>query len=355
MDDKAKAGLAIIIVLCVVLSGCLSWVPGENPSPVVLKGYGRNIYAGDLNGDGYTDVVDDGAQILLNDHGKFKSERFSGLGAIQVSTVEDIDNDGKAEIIAISIGSFNPTLYIGKYLGNGLVNFTKDGNLTDQYLVAIDDTDKDGKMEYISHVDLANNTDMGYPNTYPHLDTGLADFDGDNDTDIVYTLGRVESLYLFENDGHGNLTFKKKLYVGNLTGSVAVGDFNNDGRPDIIGQAGNANKFVVFMNQGNWNFTSKSYDDHGGTILRLIDIENDGDDDLIVGSLFGNSIVIWINDGQGSFKKQASYDLGGNLYESHSAVIIDIDKDGYMDFVGMTFGTGVHIVILMNDHKGRFT
>jgi hypothetical protein len=355
MNRLAKSILAIFISIMLVFTGIVIWAEWRKNDLQVYEGYGREIYLGDLNGDGLQDIVDDGGRLIINTGGAFKIEKITANLTADLRLVKDVDEDGKAELLAVKTTSVqHPTLFIGRYKGDGVIEFEKGPYLNHGWLLGAEDTDNDGQLEYITYGDFEPGGCFVDERNGYRMSIEVADLDGDGDKDLTLNTEDSTHMCLFENDGTGNFSKRAVLPIGRRTGSMAIGDFNGDGRPDIAAIAWNEDLLVTYLNQGGWSFSKKTYDAPDPSVVRAGDLDSDGDLDLVVSDFDGDSIVVRMNDGKGNFDSQNRYNIDGTLYETRSALLFDMDNDGDIDFAGITFGWGVHIVVMKNDGQGRF-
>ena len=195
-----------------------------------------NIFASDINGDGYMDIItdykwfeNDGSQTFT-EHDLFQD--------IKVISISDIDGDGDMDMLA---SNFSENL-LNWYENDGSENFTNHSISTSSFYGTVTDMDNDGDMDILA-TSFSNytvswyendgsqnfteniiNTFTGYPNELLALD-----IDGDNDMDAITTLNN--KLYLYKNDGAGNFTDANISVTGR---NIFPSDIDNDGDLDIV-------------------------------------------------------------------------------------------------------------------------
>ncbi|HED66395.1 MAG TPA: VCBS repeat-containing protein [Planctomycetes bacterium] len=232
-----------------------------------------DIDVGDLNGDGFDDLVitvekspgDLLDYILLNDGtGSFTLSAASSLIPIRAFSSElgDLDGDGDLDAVIASIDP-NAKQFYQVFLNPG------DGSLAPT---------PGGITLNLQSVD----------------DFLLADMNGDGSLDLL--VHRFDQIKVFEGKGDGTFGTgaRAKLPLAPMppsSGTIATLDFDLDGDLDVFGNAG-----FLFRNEGGWSFTdaSSSLSDlprsSSGARFAVGDIDQDGDPDIWLG---GESEIHW--------------------------------------------------------------
>jgi hypothetical protein len=281
-----------------------------------------SIAAGDLNSDGYLDLMFGGGSrvsfYLSNSTGTAYTEQFiDDYIFSQRTNIVDIDNDGDLDAFAChDVDLSHP------YRNDGTGFMTEDQSLiatvplAGNYASVWTDFDNDGDIDlYIAkcrlgsspgdverenalYVNDGNNNysgnviaDYGLFDNEQSWVTIFEDFDNDGDMD-TYTVNHTNQNYLRANDGTGNYTDVSAgsgLDLSDIGAWALIGaDFDNDGYVDMLMEASSAADLEYWHNDGDFTFTGGSLPfDKGG----LGDLNNDGYIDVFTGG------TLWMNDG----------------------------------------------------------
>jgi hypothetical protein len=162
-------------------------------------------------------------------------------------------------------------------------------------------------------------------------DVALADFDHDQDLDVVIANGAGTSSTVYRNDGKAVLTPLATLGdAARVDRAVAVADMNGDGFPDIV--IGSANGDTLYTNQNGSAFVASALPGNGGGAgavdVVLADAVGSPLPDLIF--VFpGGRAVLHENLGGGSFGAAVTIDAGPVV----GAASADFNRDGRADLV----------------------
>ncbi len=280
------------------------------------------IEAGDINGDGFLDIVSSlsGSNrsfsfFLGNGNGSFKAEvsiRGPNDGGVDIE-LADFNNDGKLDILESgTTGNATATLY----LGNGNATFQRGNGIgsaggSNGRKVTVGDFNNDGILDIINTQQNFIDTYMGRGDgTFTRIssfavasnsnfsDTILSDINDDGIQDLVFASSASIAIALGNNNG----TFR---VVNNFSNSgntfgLNIGDFNGDGKKDIVASA-NGGPLNILIGNGDGSFLQRvSYaTTTSPTNAILEDFNKDGVLDLLHGDNFGFISVLFANSNNG--------------------------------------------------------
>ena len=284
------------------------------------------LASGDLNGDGYPDLVVTNSQsanvsVFINrGDGTFLPAQNTPVGSAPYGVVVvDLNTDGKADLV---VGNFDDgTLSV--LIGNGNGTFQTPGTLT-----------VGGHPEYIATADLNN----------------------DANADIVVVDGSAAG-GLFVLLGNGNGAFQPMVAYTGLSQprTVAIADLNNDGKLDLVTANQGSRNVSVFLGRGDGSFPSPVSSAAGPSALYSVavsDFDGDGKADLVVADFDTGDASVLRGNGDGTVQSPINFPAAAN---PHSVAIGDFNGDGRADVAVGNLGDGDIRILLGTGGTSTYT
>lgn len=328
--------------------------------------YYSSFDTADMDGDGKTDVVFNGAidldddgnpditqnEIYKNNGGTF--ELYQNLGEFSTHLGDisfiDFDNDGLLDIVSTGL-SYNDVVYYKQYrfknTGSSFeLTNTSPGRIYSN--IQVFDLNHDGYLDYAVNgiryvdgigfsyaVDFYKNTGTDFvdqPDWLPGTQNGyfqIIDLNNDAYPDAV-VMGYnsdIEPVFRVYLNNEGTMELSQNL-PGKSSGRMAYADFNADGFQDLVvaGSSGSGAEYLaVYFNDGTGNFTDILIIENEGlsdSSVDTADLNNDGYYDFVIigndENYDGFAKVFLYDPATGTFSKAEEtglYNLGsgGNL------------------------------------------
>jgi hypothetical protein len=316
--------------------------------------------AGDFNEDGKTDIViydnnTAGANPLLLylSEGTSFSRKVLGTHGFDLSKdieVVKFNNDTHLDILCAT--DSGPFLL---YEGTGTGEFVKKSFPASaaSHTIATGDINNDGKadvmalsygLEMIVYQSTTGTTFTETKVTLPYFPRDLvaADFSNDQIADIAIAYGSDPGTGYLLNDGTGNLTMSSLTGLPPLYTALEAADFNKDGKIDILGSGDlNFEPVVVLKNDGSNSFSSLSLNpkrDSYISRLQVDDLDADGKNEIITLSYSERLNISTYDNGFIDFNTSILGLMPTN------ARVANMDKDGFEDLVVVNFNYSISIL-----------
>ena len=343
----------------------------------------------DLNNDGKPDVIASNLVIGGNNiYSLSVSKNNSTPGNISLAPYvnyaalvssyylasEDIDGDGKPDIIAPHYSDFTPSVSIYKNTSAGGaislaapvdVATSSAYGLAGSYGIAVGDLDGDGlpdivttNNDYSGKISINRNTTFGGIISFASNITFSTGSDpravttgyinGDNKLDLIVANQAGPSISILTNSSTpGNISFGGRIDLSTTPGSypeqVAVGDLDGDGKADLVVANNNSNSvgtISIFRNIATGN--TVAFDpridlteeaNRGPYTVSISDIDGDGLVDIVIGNQLSNAVSVYRNistPGSIAFQSKIDYFIA---QPERSLEVCDLDGDGKPDFI----------------------
>lgn len=315
----------------------------------------------DLDRDGDIDllIADSGNNDIVwyrNNGGSFQriviESNFINSESV---TAGDFDGDGDMDIAGLTVGTSTESGMVVWWENNGGNSFSRrdlDLGFERGHKIAAEDIDHDGRTDIVA-IGAWNNGLAWWENNgggsfSKHIISSggglgmtIADMDGDGSLDVVkcdHGSGRVS---LFYNNGSGNFSGGDIASGLSWPSFPAVGDINQDGRKDVVVFNRDSNDLVWLENQGG-SFSVRFIDD--GLIAPFVgdvgDFDGDGVPDITSGSKDNYKVYWWRTGGATAPKSiTVQYPNGGETFTGNSNLQISWTSSGNVGSVDIQFSS----------------
>lgn len=321
--------------------------------------YMRGIAGGFLNSDGLVDMVLANYDLenitwisgVVNGTGSGGGYVNTWVDYASITSVADFNADGYNDVICA--GSYN--LIVAQ--NGAATTFTEKPvtkTLNDARGLAHGDFDNDGDIDLIgcgylnlfwfrneengefTPIRMEDAVTFGWITTTDAVYIRAEDFDGDGDTDAIFSENDNNRVSWLENLGGGDFT-QHTAYTVTGPYSIDVLDFDLDGDMDVI-TSSTANDAVYWHeNNGSMSFTQHLIDASYWDPFQAIGVDYDLDGDIdVLTSQAGASdkVMLFINNNNGASFTTRTIDSAAP--GANSVYAIDIDDDGDIDFLSST-------------------
>lgn len=342
-----------------------------------------NLAAGDFDGDGKPDIVQitsyaralavrrntsTGSQIKFDTAVIVKEDYFVHVGGIQSITVDDINKDGKPDIIIRNSSGRNIEIYVNSTTGASIA-FEEAIDIPLQYEVAtvqVEDIDNDqlpdlvatvvAGASYMPCLSVLRNTSSGknisFSNEvlfgeFPSYHLLIGDLDGDGKPEII-TNDYLGLIILRNTSTPGNIVFTTgaRLTI-NHSYFLAIGmnDLNGDGKPDILLTQSDLDSVAVYPNTsatGTISFGNRYSYFVGKSPDAVVsgDVNGDGKPDIAVVTYEpasnDNQIVVLTNKNAATTEKQVCAGSGTSLQSPLTGTVYQWQQNSGSGFTNLS-------------------
>jgi hypothetical protein len=275
----------------------------------------------------------------------------------------DLNGDGRTDLVSVNARSGDAMVLLGR--GDGtFLPLVRYSNGADPVAGTLADLNGDGILDLV----LVNGTtnsitvsrgrgDGTFAAPASFATTGVAagvvagDFNGDGRVDLVTADVGSNTLTLFANDGQGSLLPGRALAVGDGPVSVVQGDFNGDGVPDLACANSRAGTISVLFGTGGGQFAPPITLDAGSQPTCLVsgDFNGDGLTDLAVTNGGTGTVSVFLAR-PGGFAARAVFQAGADAYGLTAG---HFGPGGTLD-LAVSDRAGNSIRLLLGDGNGGF-
>lgn len=304
---------------------------GSNTQNLTVKG-NRGISMGDLNDDGYTDLLFSNVResfvtIYWGSPSGYSDLNFQTLPAAgpQGNAIDDLDNDGDLDIVVANwVLPEGIYIYWNQAGFSPLNNFTFKGFVTEA--VSVNDFNNDGYKDIMGSI--VNGTNSlgvifyGGPSGFNHANNktilsaigllvgnSVADLNNDGLLDAVFDDSSFILWIYYQNEAGG---FEPGTPVGLQPGDwpfiSGVADLNNDGFLEIVvsirctlASCSGYSRIFWGSASGYSLADSLSINPHSSVHTKVADFDNDGNLDILFRNNMGEQSVVYYGNGAGGF------------------------------------------------------
>ena len=331
------------------------------------------VAVGDVNADGRQDVIvanydTDSVGILRGyGDGSFESQQIlsTGNGSSPSSiVVNDLNNDGRLDILVANSGTNNIGIFIGIGYGqfSSPITYSMGLNSNPTFVVTAD-FNNDSRLDIaVANTGTNNvcillaNTDGNFSSQHTYF-TGknsqpvylaVVDFNNDDRLDIAVVNAKINAVGILLGHGNGTFQNQKTFSTGAYSNptSLAVGDLDKDGDMDIVVANTQAQEehILVLLGDGHGNFSNygKYVTATDSQLCSVVigHFNNDTKLDMAVANNGTKEIGIFLGYGDGTFSTQTNY-LTTNNSRPISITIGDFNNDNLSDLAVANYGTQI--------------
>lgn len=339
----------LLYLVCITSLSVIGQIPfnkyvvGDQPS-----GFLTDMRAADIDGDGDMDLCSAhnirGAWWENIGNNAFTYHELTNKNANSIYPI-DFDSDGDMDIvIAVNNSSFDPYSILW-FENDGEENFVEhdllEASSVRKMRVADFDNDEDWDIVGIIGKNLFLWTNDG-TNQFTRVtlsfnldtvnDLRIGDIDADNLLEVLITEPNEDDITLFLNNGNSFSNGSVDLNLDRVQSAV-FNDINGDGKMDVLATGRDADEVVWYAAEDGFsypNINTKDTIDYtfaGATAVGASDLDGDGDVDVVATSITQNIIAYFENDGTQNFTKHiiATGENSSNL------IIEDFNNDNKPD------------------------
>ncbi len=323
----------------------------QAPVQTFPKEFPTHLAAGDLDGDGSSDLVATGDGVLLQIYLSLGNGSFAPPSSVTAGgeqrAIRLVDLTGEGDLdVLLAQGNFVAVL---KGNGDGTFEAANDYPAgTSPSAVAAGDFDGDGDLDVAAASGysyapttirtLRNRGDGTFDSGPSYLGsvytTSLeaADFGNDGKADLIVGSNADHFVSILRSNGDGTFQAVITTPTTETPLRLAAADFDEDGRTDVL--VAFDSSIQVFLASGGGAFTSAGDPYFLSTIASLVTADFDGDGHADVAALmrYVNRIAVFLGHGDGTFADPTFVDLDApNFPQGQSLAAGDFDGDGHAD------------------------
>ena len=324
--------------------------PGEG----LIRSYGA--YAGDLNNDGYPDLLIPNEDV--NDVRRFINDGAGGFSVFTVHSLPsgskpssnegaDFNGDGWVDFAVANITSGTVAVFLNDGAGDLLTPVIIPVGSGPRGLTVLD-ADSDGDTDIVTanrisgtlSLILSNGDGTFQPSTSLQFglanETAIAAVDANSDGIMDLYVGAYGSrnVATLLGDGSGNFSIASTIAVGGSPWMIATGDIDSDGHVDVVACLADTSQVAVIRNDGSGGLLPPVKFPCGifPTAIDLGDLDGDGDLDIVASSYLSSNYSVFRNLGDGTFGAASVLPAAA---AGSCAILADINGDEDIEIIGV--------------------
>ncbi|MCP4601306.1 MAG: VCBS repeat-containing protein [Proteobacteria bacterium] len=272
----------------------------QTHNAIAVETYAADIAVGDLNGDGFDDIVTVGGDMAARVDSTLSVALSRGNGEFEAKLVWRTKDQS---IEAVAIGEFTGDEFQDLVLGFGDENEIWIGN---------------GKGEFEKLFSLPEIEDST-------SSISIADLNGDQLDDIVLA-GFDTMLTVLITESPGQFAAPKTYTAKGAVEEVQFGDINSDGIVDMV-HAGHDIGLLIGLGQGEFEVGDPLYfEQQFAGDVAVGDIDQDGALDIVASEKNTDAIYLYYGAGDGTFAQPQTFEIFG--HQPLSVAVVDLNLDG---------------------------
>ncbi len=316
----------------------------------------QSIAAGDLNGDGLTDLMTTegrGVDVFLgNGDGTFRrGAGYLGSHTIDQLGLGDVNADGRLDAVIAHDGSTPTrsdsvlTVLIGQGDGTFFVGPTTALEAAPRTMVLADVNGDGARDALVGDENYAEvNVFLGGPDSRLHkhanyrpdgwvAGVAVADADGDGSPDLLTANPFRAKVTTLRGLGDGTFERTVNYAIGETPQSVALADFDGDGVLDLVAGKSQYDYAVsVLPGLGSGTFGGSVDWSVGAapTVVAAADLDGDGNQDIVTANREQRTFSILLGRGDNTFSAPVACDVAGSPAD---LAVADLNGDVFPDVV----------------------
>ncbi len=335
-----------------------------------------SVFTADLDGDGDDDFAtasfgDDSITWFENNGDQTFEPRLITTDANGASAVHGADMDGDGDIDLLSASRNDNEIAWYENSGQMPPQFTRrivSTTAMGASSVYAADFDQDDNMDILSAsweddtIAWYKNDGLANPQFTKNVITPSADgassvfavdLNGGGRIDVLYASSNNDTIHWYKNivdPMTGDVDFRKKGIIADDAdgaSSVFAADLDGDGHVDVISASASDNTIAWYKNSGvapvTFTRTVVSSSALGAKFVSATDVDNDGDVDILAASEFDDTLSWFENDGAAPPLDPSFVEriISDTVVSADALALVDVDGDNFPDVVSVSSKPGL--------------